>query len=256
VTAAAEDHAFAFRLQAADWEDYLLLVGAGPAGDSRAAGGWSCDGLLCYARHSLVGSPVALAVAETLVFSDDQQPLVESSIRLVAMRSDRAGDLLLVQGDIQGATVRILAPGVTDVTLNDGPVDWWTDGDYVVLNPGVLPDGGSDAGTDAGGDPGADAAPDGAGTDAGSDTGTDAGTTDAGGDAGDEEGGIEGGCSCDVLYRPGSSQDGSPGGASLPVTLLLFVFLALRKIGGRVLVEVPPHRSVHHPEGTREIRIP
>jgi len=218
VNAAPDDQAFAFRLQTADWNDYLLLVGAGPSGTNRAADLWSCDGLLCYARRDSAGSSVALAVAEVLLFSDDQRPLVESTIRLAAMRSDRAGDLLLVQGDIQGATVRILGPGITDVTLNDGPVDWWTDGDYVVLNPGVQPDGGADAGIDAGTD---------AGSDAGSDTGTDAGTTDAASDGegppddvgGDEQGeGIEGGCGC-------NSEDTT----SSPGALFLFVFLVLMR---------------------------
>ena len=211
VTAAQNDHAFAFRLQAADWDDYLLLVGAGPSGDSRTADGWSCDGLLCYVRQGPAGSPVALAVAETLLFSNDQRPLVESTARLAAMRSDRTGDLLRVQGDIQGATVRILAPGVTDVTLNDGPVDWWADDDYVVLNPGVQPDGGSDAGTDAGGDPVPDA-----GTDAGSDAGSDSGT-DAGGD--DQGGGVEGGCGC-----------GSKGAAPLPWVLFLLFVVPIRRL--------------------------
>ncbi|MBN2498778.1 MAG: heparinase II/III family protein [Deltaproteobacteria bacterium] len=186
VDAARDDQAFAFRVQAAGWEDTILLVGEGAAGQSRSASGRSCDGLLCYARRELTGQPLVLAVAETSSFSDAERPLVDSTARLSALKADRESDRLLLVGEPRDATVRILAPGVTDVSLNSGPVDWVADGDYVVLNPEHTQDGGMDAGMDAGSDAGSDP-----GADAGLDAGTEAGDRD-----GDRSGDVQGGCGC------------------------------------------------------------
>ncbi|HUU00384.1 MAG TPA: heparinase II/III family protein [Myxococcota bacterium] len=215
VDAPDADQATAFRVQAAGWDDFMILVGEGQAGPARKAADWSCDGLLCYARRDPAGLPLALAVAEASLFADAQRSLLESTARLPELRADRENDSLRIAGDPQGATVRILSPGTTEVTLNGGPVNWEADGDYVVLNPGLSPDGATDAGPDAGADAGTDSGPD-AGSDAGTDAGTD-GATDAGSDAGSGAG-IEGGCGC-----------GRSGAGSFPWMVLLIPALALRK---------------------------
>jgi len=218
VEAPVEDEARAFSVRAAEWSDFIMLVGAGEAGMVRRAAGWSCDGLLCYARRDGGGMPLVLAVAEGSQFAGPQQMLLEGSDWLPQLRADREGDSLLVSGDPQGDSVRILAPAAKVVTLNGGPVYWEADGDYVILYPGVGPedggDGGVDAGADGGMDPGPDAGADGE-ADAEADVQADAGA-DIVPDASDTDSVVEGGCGC-----------GGPGAGSSPWPALVIPLLVL-----------------------------
>ncbi|MBW1806809.1 MAG: heparinase II/III family protein, partial [Deltaproteobacteria bacterium] len=189
VTAADSDEASAFLIASADWNDFLMLVGAGAGGVGRTAVGWSSDGTLTYVRKNSAGDLEIVGLATASELSGPLRNLLTSSEQLDEIRIDYFGAVLQVVGNLGNATVRIYAPVATSVDLNGAPVDYQRDGDYVVINETVVVDGGDATDTGDAADAGLD----------GSDP-ADSGLTDSepdGGVAADEiNGNVGGGCGC------------------------------------------------------------
>ena len=215
VSADASDKASAFLIESADWSDFLMLVGAGDGGVSRTADGWTSDGTLAYARKNTDGDMKIAALATASSLSDPIRNLLSSTAPLDEIRIDYSDTTLLILGELGTATVRIYAPTANQASLNDAPVDYLRDGDYIVINGSAIADGGepADAGLD-GFDPG-DADPQDAGGDAQADMASE--TKDDGGSPNE---GVDlpasGGCGCTT---PSAGFNGS----WLLLALLLFL---------------------------------
>ncbi len=139
----ATDATLAVSIASSQWQDWLHAVGEGDPGVVRSAGGYSCDGVLCYVRLDAGRAVVKIAVAEATSLTDGLWPLVVAPGGPVSFVATRDGGHLTIAGDLGGAEVQVHAPTVMSVSDDDGGlVSWHRQGDYVVLNPMAAPDAG------------------------------------------------------------------------------------------------------------------
>lgn len=164
--ASKDDDAVAWHAAAPGFDDLGLLAARGAAGTTRTFGAATCDGTTCFIRR-VEGALARLVLAEGTRLS--AEVTLASSEAPVTLQVDYAGERLVVESAAPLWTpLRLYAPGVTEVTVNDGAVAFTREGDDVIVGaaPGdtdggpLTPDAGpgvADAGVSDAPNPGGEA---------------------------------------------------------------------------------------------------
>jgi hypothetical protein len=108
--------------------DSILL-----APDARAFDSFATDAAIGYARRDALNRLQTLVLAQATRFTDSGRAIFSSTAPITAQIQFAGDQIAITTQDTRGATMRVYAPTIAKVIVNDQPVELKREGEYIVV---------------------------------------------------------------------------------------------------------------------------